>query len=101
LEVEQQKAFEKIKKYLSTPPVLHAPRRGVRFKLYIAAEEKTIGAVLTQEDEDKEYVIAYIGRRLLDPEKRYAHVEKLCLSLYYACAKIRHYLLSSTCVVAC
>jgi hypothetical protein len=25
----------------------------------------------------------------------------LCLSLYYACAKIRHYLLASTCVVAC
>jgi hypothetical protein len=25
----------------------------------------------------------------------------VCLSLYYACAKMRHYLLSSTCVVAC
>ena len=32
---------------------------------------------------------------------RYAHIEKLCLSLYYACAKMRHYLLSSTYVVAC
>ena len=31
----------------------------------------------------------------------YAHIEKLCLSLYYAYAKMRHYLLSSTCVVAC
>ena len=60
-----------------------------------------IGAVLTQEDEGKEYVIAYLGRRLLDTETRYAHMEKLCLSLYYVCAKMRHYLLSSTCVVAC
>jgi hypothetical protein len=25
----------------------------------------------------------------------------LCLSLFYACSKLRHYLLSSTCVVAC
>jgi hypothetical protein len=32
---------------------------------------------------------------------RYAHIEKLCLSLYYACAKMRHYILSGTCVVAC
>jgi ribonuclease HI len=56
---------------------------------------------LTQEDEGKEYVIAYLGRRLLDPETRNAHIEKLCLSLYFACAKVRHYLLSSTCVVAC
>jgi hypothetical protein len=86
---------------MSTPPILHAPRRGVSFKLYIAAEEKIIGAILTQEDEDKEYVIAYLGHRLLDPKTRYAHIEKLCLSLYYACSKMRHYLLSSTCVVAC
>ena len=86
---------------MSTSPVLHAPKRGVPFKLYIAAEENIIGAILTQEDEGKEYVIAYLGRRLLDPDTRYAHIEKLCLSLYYACAKMRHYLLSSICVVAC
>jgi hypothetical protein len=96
---KQQEAFDKIKEYLSTPPVLRAPKRGVPFKLYIA-EEKIIEAVLTQEDERKEYVIAYLGCRLLDPETRYAHIEKLCLSLYYACSKLRHYLLSSTCVVA-
>jgi hypothetical protein len=101
LGAKQQEAFEKIKEYLSTPPVLRAPRRGVPFKLYIAAEEKVIEVVLTQEDEGKEYVIAYLGRRLLDLEIKYAHIKKLCLSLYFACAKMRHYLLSSICVVAC
>jgi hypothetical protein len=40
---------------LSTPLILRAPRRGVPFKLYIATEEKTIGAILTQEGEGKEY----------------------------------------------
>jgi hypothetical protein len=96
----KQAAFDKIKKYLSTPPILRAPRRGASFRLYIVAEEKAIGVVLTQEDKGREYVIAYLGRRLLDPETRYAHIEKLCLSLHFACAKMRHYLLSSTCVVA-
>jgi hypothetical protein len=67
---KQQEAFEKIKEYLSTPLVLRAPKRGDPFKLYIAAEEKSIGTVLIQEDEGKEYVIAYLGRRLLDPETR-------------------------------
>ena len=98
---KQQETFEKIKEYLSTPPVLHAPRSRVSFKLYIVAEAKVIRVVFTQEDEGKEYVIAYLGRRLLDPETRYVHIEKLCLSLYYACTKMRHYLSSSTCVVAC
>ena len=59
---EQQEAFEKIKKYLSSPPVLKAPERGIPFRLYVAAEDKVIGAVLTQETEGKEYIITYVGR---------------------------------------
>jgi len=58
---EQKEAFEKIKKYLSSPPVLEAPKRGIPFRLYVAAEDKVIGAVLTQETEGKEYVITYVG----------------------------------------
>ena len=56
---------------------------------------------LTQETEGKEYVITYVGRRLINAEMRYIFIEKLCLSLYYACTKLRHYLLSSTCIVTC
>ena len=98
---EQQELFEKIKNYLSSLPVLKAPRRGVPFKLYVAAEDKIIGVVLTQETEGKEYIIIYLSRRLIDAETRYTFIEKLCLSLYYACTKLRHYLLSSTCIVTC
>ena len=46
---EQQEAFEKIKFYLSSTPVLKAPRRGVPFRLYVAVEDNVIGTVLTQE----------------------------------------------------
>ena len=67
----------------------------------MAAEDKVIGAVLTQETEGKEYIITYVGRRLIDAETRYTFIEKLYLSLYYVCTKLRHYLLSSTCVVTC
>jgi hypothetical protein len=38
---------------------------------------------------------------LIDAKTRYSFIEKLCLSLFYACCKLRHYLLSTTCVVAC
>ena len=96
---KQQEAFEKIKQYLSSPPVLKAPRRGVPFRLYVAAEDKVIGAVLTLETEGKEYIVTYISRRFIFAETRYTFIEKLCLSLYYACTKLRYYLLSSTCIV--
>jgi hypothetical protein len=69
-------------------------------KMYIAVQEWVIGAILLQED-GKEFPIAYVSRRLLDAETRYVFVEILCLSLYYACSKFRHYILSSSCVVAC
>ena len=68
---EQQEAFDLIKKYLSSAPVLKAPRAGVPFRLYIAAEDKVIGAVLTQETEGKEHVVTYLSRRLVDAETRY------------------------------
>jgi ribonuclease HI len=38
---------------------------------------------------------------LLDAETRYSFIEKLCFLLYYACTKLRHYLLTGTCIVAC
>jgi ribonuclease HI len=60
---------------------------------------KIIGAVLTQEDESKEFLVAYLSRRLVDAETRYSFIEKLCLALYYACTKCHHYLLTSSCIV--
>lgn len=59
---EQQKTFDRIKYYLSSSPVLRAPRRDFPFKLYIACEDKVIGVVLTQETEGKEHVVTYVSR---------------------------------------
>jgi hypothetical protein len=50
---KQQEAFDDVKRYLSSLPVLRAPRRGSPFKLYVAAEDCVVGAVLIQETEGK------------------------------------------------
>jgi hypothetical protein len=97
----QQRIFEDIKGYLSSPPVMKAPMAGIPFWLYIAAEDVVIGAVLTQVTEGKQHIITYLSQHLIDAETRYSFIEKLCLSLFYACSILRHYLLSSTCIVAC
>ena len=60
-------------------PVLWVPRRGVHFELYTVAKEDVIGAVLTQETEEKGYIIIYASRRSLDAKMRYIY-ENLCLS---------------------
>jgi hypothetical protein len=69
--------------------------------MYIAAQEWVIGAILLQEEDGKEFPVAYVSRCLLDAETWYVFVEKLCLPLYYACSKFRHYILSSSFIVAC
>jgi hypothetical protein len=93
---KQRSTFKRIEEYISSPPVLKAPSIGKEFKLYISTQENVVGGALTQEDNGKKFVIAYISRRLLDAETRYGAIEKLCLSLYYGCMKFRHYILSST-----
>jgi hypothetical protein len=98
---DQQRAFENIKRYLSSPPVMKAPMAGTPFRLYIAVEDAVIGTVLTQVTEGNEHIITYLSRRLINAETRYSFIEKLCLSLFYACSKLWYYLLSSTCIVAC
>ena len=98
---DQQKALDNIKEYLSSPPVLIPPQKGILFRLYLSAGERSIGSVLIQELEGKERVVFYLSRRLLDAETRYSPVEKLCLCLYFSCTRLRHYLLSNECTVIC
>jgi ribonuclease HI len=45
--------------------------------------------------------MTYLSRRLVDAETRNTSVEKLCLSLFYTCTKLRCYLLSSLCTISC
>jgi hypothetical protein len=80
---------------------MKAPMARIPFWLYIAAEDTVIGAILTQLMEGKEHIITYLSRCPIDAETMYSFIEKLCLFLFYACSKLRQYLLSSTCVVAC
>jgi hypothetical protein len=73
----------------------------ILFWLYIAVEDGVIGDVLTQVTDGKEHIITYLSRRLINTDTRYSFIEKLCLSLFYVCSKLRHYLQSSTCIVSC
>jgi hypothetical protein len=96
---EQQKAFDEIKEYTKEPPVLVPPQLNKPFKLYVATDTQTIGSALIQKFVVKERVVAYLSRKLLDPETRYSAAEKLCLCVYYSCTKFWHYLLNTECIV--
>jgi hypothetical protein len=98
---EQQVAFSKINEYLSMLSVLKALRSGAPFRLYVATKDNVIGVVLTQVIEGKGHIITYVSQQLLDAETRYHFIKKICFVLHYACTKLRHYLVCSTCTITC
>ncbi|KAI5334156.1 hypothetical protein L3X38_024289 [Prunus dulcis] len=93
----QQEAFDQIKQYLSNPPFLMPPRKGILLKLYISASENSIGSLLAQDNmEGKGQAVFYLSRILQDVETCYSAIEKLCLALYFTVVKLRHYMLPFT-----
>jgi hypothetical protein len=42
---------------------------GIPFRLYIAAKDAVIGAILSQIMGGKEHIITYLSRRLIDAKK--------------------------------
>jgi hypothetical protein len=92
---EHQKAFDAIKKYLATPPMLIPLREGKPMKLCISATQDSIGSLLAQDNEKgHEQVVFYLSRILNQTECRYSTVEKFCLALYFSALKLRHYMLA-------
>src|ERR1041384_5458571 len=95
-----QEAFDKIKKYLLSPPILQPPTKGKPLLLYLSMIEEAMGAMLAQEAEDTkvENAVYYLSKRMLPYEVKYNRVEKLCLALYWVFQKMQHYL--STHIIA-
>ena len=76
-----QKAFKKIQMILANPHTMVTPIPGKPLLLYIVNIEKSLGALLAQDQEGVEKPVFYISRLMKGPELRYSTVEKVCLSL--------------------
>ena len=88
-----QFAFEKIKEYLLSPPVLVPPTPGRPLLLYLSVSDMALGCMLAQIDDlGKERAIYYLSKRMLEYEMRYVMIERLCLALVWATKRLRHYM---------
>ena len=95
---ECQVAFDKVKEYLTNPPVLVPPVQGRPLILYLTVHEKSMGCVLGQHDETgrKEQAIYYLSKKFTDYESRYSLLEKMCCALAWAAQRLRQYMLYHT-----
>ena len=72
------------------------PIQGHPLKLYLSVASESIGCLLAQNNsKGHKHVVYYLNRVLNLVETRYTPIENLCLALYFACIKLRHYLIKS------
>jgi hypothetical protein len=90
-------AFAKLKKVLSTPPVLVAPNEKEPLLLYIAATYQVVSTALVVErsEEEKAHSVqrpVYFISEVLSPTKqRYPHYQKLAYSVFTTAQKLWQY----------
>jgi hypothetical protein len=90
---ECKKAFQKLKRLLTTALVLAQPNIAKLFDVYCDASGIGIGCVLMQEDR----VIAYASRQLKRHEEHYPTHDLELAAVVHALKIWRHYLLGNTC----
>jgi hypothetical protein len=86
-----QQDFETIKEKLSTAPVLQGPNWALPFHIHTDASDKSVGAVLGQDEDNKPYAIYFISKNLVGAELNYIVTEKELLAVVHALNKFRHY----------
>ena len=57
-----QKAFEDLKKYLSSPPLLNPSKPGEELYLYIAVSQAAVSTALVRKEEKAQQPIYFISR---------------------------------------
>lgn len=90
-----QNAFDLLITYLMNLPMLVPLVSHKPLFLYISLTDKSIGALLAQEnDQGKEGAISYISHTLVNYELNYSFIEKACLAIVFTSQKLCHYLLT-------
>ncbi|KAJ3698911.1 hypothetical protein LUZ61_002616 [Rhynchospora tenuis] len=88
---ECQEAFEKIKEYLSTQPIISRPVKDEPLYLYISTNEEAISTALVREEEGVQKPVYFVSRVLRDAETRYPTIEKSAFAIVITAKKLRPY----------
>ena len=88
---ECQKAFQDLKDYLTTAPLLSPSVHGEELYLYLAMSPHAVSSTLIREEGKVQKPVYYTSRALRGVKGRYPLIEKLAFALITTSRKLRHY----------
>ncbi|XP_027174318.1 uncharacterized protein LOC113773921 [Coffea eugenioides] len=94
-----EKAFDKLKELLTSPPIIQPPDWSLPFEIMCDASDHAVGAVLGQRVGKAAQVIYYASRALNGAQLNYSTTEKELLAVIFALEKFRSYLLGAKVIV--
>jgi RNase H-like domain found in reverse transcriptase len=92
----QDVALARIKEAFTTAPVLRLPDPTRTFMVTTDANDYGKGGVLEQEWPDGTHPVAYVSRKLSDPERNYPTHDRELLAIIHVIKELRFYLHGST-----
>ena len=88
---EFQKAFQDLKLYLTTAPLLSPSILGKELYLYLVVSPHAVSSTLIGEEGKVQKSVYYTSQALKGAERRYPMIVKLAFVLITASKKLRHY----------
>ena len=89
---ECEESFQALKQALTSAPILAYPVLGQQFILDTDASDHSVGAVLSQVQDDRERVIAYMSKAMNIHERSYCVTRKELLAVIIAIRNFHTYL---------
>lgn len=93
---ECEEAFQGIKGYLSSPPLLSQTLNGEPLYLYLAASPTAVSSALIREDEGVQKPVYYTSRALRGAEARYPQIERLAFTMVTSARRLTPYFQAHT-----
>jgi hypothetical protein len=88
---ECEQAFQQLKQYLGSPPLLSKPEEGEPLFLYLAVSCSAVSSALIREVGGIQLPVYYVSKVMVPAETRYSPLEQLALSLVTSARRLRPY----------
>lgn len=88
---ECEAAFQELKRYLSSPPLLSSSKEGEDLYLYLAVSVSAVSVALIREEGKKQLPVYYISQAFEGAESRYPRIENIAFASIVTSRKLRQY----------